>query len=44
VAPPAPVVWEVCPASIEHVPKIVKMRRNLVEMKAKFPEELPDLL
>jgi len=31
---------EVCPVSIEHVPKIVDMRRNLVEMKAKFPEEL----
>jgi Fe-S oxidoreductase len=31
---------EVCPAFIEHVPKIVELRRNLVEMKAKFPEEL----
>ncbi len=31
---------EVCPVSIEHVSKIVDMRRNLVEMKAKFPEEL----
>ena len=31
---------EVCPVFIEHVPKIVDMRRNLVEMKAKFPEEL----
>ena len=31
---------EVCPVSIEHVPKIVDMRRNLVEMKARFPEEL----
>jgi Fe-S oxidoreductase/nitrate reductase gamma subunit len=31
---------EVCPVSIEHVPKIVDMRRNLVEMKAKFPDEL----
>ena len=31
---------EVCPVFIEHVPKIVGMRRNLVEMKAKFPEEL----
>lgn len=31
---------EVCPVAIEHVPKIVDMRRNLVEMKAKFPEEL----
>ncbi len=31
---------EVCPVFIEHVPKIVDMRRNLVEMKSKFPEEL----
>ena len=31
---------EVCPVFIEHVPKIVDMRRHLVEMKAKFPEEL----
>lgn len=31
---------EVCPVFIEHVPKIVDMRRNLVEMKAKFPNEL----
>jgi len=31
---------EVCPVFIEHVPHIVKMRRNLVEMQAKFPEEL----
>jgi Fe-S oxidoreductase/nitrate reductase gamma subunit len=31
---------EVCPAFIEHVPRIVDMRRNLVEMKAKFPDEL----
>jgi len=31
---------EVCPVFIEHVPKIVDMRRNLVEMKAKFPHEL----
>jgi len=31
---------EVCPVFIEHVPRIVDMRRNLVEMKAKFPEEL----
>ena len=29
---------EVCPAFIEHVPRIVDMRRNLVEMKAKFPD------
>ncbi|MFC2035872.1 heterodisulfide reductase-related iron-sulfur binding cluster [Chloroflexota bacterium] len=31
---------EVCPVFIEHVPKLVSMRRNLVEMKAKFPQEL----
>jgi Fe-S oxidoreductase/nitrate reductase gamma subunit len=31
---------EVCPVFIEHVPHIIKMRRNLVEMKARFPEEL----
>ncbi len=31
---------EVCPVFIEHVPRIVDMRRHLVEMHAKFPEEL----
>ncbi len=31
---------EVCPVFIEHVPRIVDMRRYLVEMKASFPEEL----
>ncbi len=31
---------EVCPVFIEHVPKIVGMRRNLVEMRAQFPHEL----
>lgn len=31
---------EVCPVFIEHVPKIVNMRRNLVEMNARFPQEL----
>ena len=31
---------EVCPVFIEHVPRIVDMRRNLVEMKATFPQEL----
>jgi Fe-S oxidoreductase len=31
---------EVCPVFIEHVPRIVDMRRHLVETKAKFPEEL----
>jgi Fe-S oxidoreductase/nitrate reductase gamma subunit len=43
------VIWEcttcgacmnVCPAFIEHIPRITDMRRNLVEMKASFPEEL----
>jgi Fe-S oxidoreductase len=31
---------EVCPVFIEHVPRIVDMRRYLVEMKARFPDEL----
>jgi Fe-S oxidoreductase len=30
----------VCPVLIEHVPKIIKMRRHLVENLAKFPHEL----
>ncbi|HBA88004.1 MAG TPA: electron transfer flavoprotein [Geobacter sp.] len=30
----------VCPVLIEHMPKIVKMRRYLVQMKSSFPEEL----
>ncbi len=34
---------EVCPVYIEHVPKIVDMRRDLVQMQAKFPEELLNL-
>jgi len=34
---------EVCPEFIEHMPKIVKMRRYLVEMESKFPEELLNL-
>jgi Fe-S oxidoreductase/nitrate reductase gamma subunit len=34
---------EVCPVFIEHVPRIVDMRRNLVEMRAKFPHELLSL-
>ncbi|MFZ3383868.1 MAG: heterodisulfide reductase-related iron-sulfur binding cluster [Candidatus Methanoperedens sp.] len=34
---------EVCPVFIEHVPKIVDMRRNLVEMNAKVPDELLSL-
>ncbi|MDP7285555.1 MAG: (Fe-S)-binding protein [Dehalococcoidales bacterium] len=31
---------EVCPVFIEHFPRIIDMRRYLVEMQAKFPEEL----
>lgn len=31
---------EVCPVFIEHVPRIVDMRRHLVEMHAEFPREL----
>ncbi|MFC1874140.1 heterodisulfide reductase-related iron-sulfur binding cluster [Chloroflexota bacterium] len=31
---------QICPASIEHFPKITEMRRDLVEMQAKFPVEL----
>ncbi len=31
---------EVCPVFIEHVPRIIDMRRNLVEMHARFPDEL----
>lgn len=34
---------EVCPVYIEHVPKIVEMRRHLVQMQARFPEELLNL-
>lgn len=34
---------EVCPVFIEHVPKIIQMRRYLVEMKAKFQEEVLSL-
>ncbi len=32
-----------CPVFIEQMPKIVKMRRHLVQMKASFPEELLNL-
>ncbi len=32
-----------CPVFIEQMPKIVKMRRHLVQMKARFPEELLSL-
>jgi Fe-S oxidoreductase len=31
---------EVCPVYIEHVPKIIDMRRHLVQMQSRFPEEL----
>jgi len=32
-----------CPVMIEQMPKIIKMRRHLVEMKSDFPEELLNL-
>lgn len=32
-----------CPVLIEQMPKIVKMRRHLVQMKSDFPEELLNL-
>jgi len=31
---------EACPVFIEHLPKVVAMRRHLVQMESKFPEEL----
>lgn len=34
---------EACPVFIEHMPKIIQMRRHLVENEAKFPEELLNL-
>jgi len=34
---------EMCPVSIEHIPKIVGMRRYLVQEKSQFPEELGKL-
>ncbi|QXE92037.1 (Fe-S)-binding protein [Geomonas subterranea] len=34
---------EACPVFIEHLPKIVQMRRHLVQMEARFPEELLNL-
>jgi len=34
---------EVCPVFIEHVPKIIYMRRNLVEMRSRFPDALLSL-
>jgi len=37
-------VWEVCPVYIEHVPKIIEMRRHLVQMESKFPPELAEFI
>ncbi|GFO66886.1 electron transfer flavoprotein [Geomonas limicola] len=34
---------QACPVLIEQMPKIIKMRRHLVETKAHFPEELLNL-
>jgi len=34
---------EVCPVNIEHVRHIIDMRRNLVQLKARFPDELLNL-
>ncbi|WP_298434160.1 (Fe-S)-binding protein [Geobacter sp.] len=34
---------QACPVMIEHLPKLVGMRRHLVEMESKFPEELLNL-
>ncbi len=34
---------EACPVFIEQMPKIIQMRRHLVETEAKFPEELLNL-
>ena len=34
---------EACPVFIEQMPKIIQMRRHLVEVEAKFPEELLNL-
>ncbi|MGI8827220.1 MAG: heterodisulfide reductase-related iron-sulfur binding cluster [Chloroflexota bacterium] len=34
---------EECPVFIEHVPKIVDMRRSLVMMQSRFPPELNDM-
>ncbi|KAF0219224.1 MAG: hypothetical protein FD174_2310 [Geobacteraceae bacterium] len=34
---------EACPVLIEQMPKIIKMRRHLVEMESQFPEELLNL-
>ena len=34
---------EACPVLIEHMPKIIEMRRYLVQMQSDFPEELLNL-
>ncbi len=34
---------EVCPVNVEHVRHIIDMRRNLVQLKTKFPDELLNL-
>ena len=34
---------EACPVFIEQMPKIIKMRRHMVQMKSEFPEELLNL-
>jgi Fe-S oxidoreductase len=34
---------EACPVFIEHMPKIIQLRRHLVETEAQFPEELLNL-
>jgi len=34
---------EVCPVHIEHVHQIIDMRRNLVQLQARFPQELLNL-
>ena len=34
---------EVCPVFIEQMPKLIPLRRHLVEMEARFPEELLNL-
>ncbi|GAB7026719.1 (Fe-S)-binding protein [Geotalea toluenoxydans] len=34
---------QACPVMIEQMPKIIKMRRHLVQMESKFPEELLNL-
>jgi len=34
---------EACPVFIEHTPKLIELRRHLVESEARFPEELLNL-